>query len=147
MIDDDVITRLVELHDHIKVPDTPPGADVLRGERMLRRRRAVVVGAAAAAVVAVLGIAAVTTGGLQAGDASNRSSRAPTRVLPHPDRCVGLRVDARADPRRGHRGYGGRDGVRHHRPDVRLRATDPSPSAGPTSTPRSDANIRTSHSR
>jgi hypothetical protein len=68
MIDDDVITRLVELHDHIKVPDTPPGADVLRGERMLRRRRAVVVGAAAAAVVAVLGIAAVTTGGLQAGD-------------------------------------------------------------------------------
>jgi hypothetical protein len=68
MIDDDVITRLVELHDHIKVPDTPPGADVLRGERMLRRRLAVVVGAAAAAVVAVLGIAAVTTGGLQAGD-------------------------------------------------------------------------------
>jgi hypothetical protein len=79
MIDDDVITRLVELHDHIKVPDTPPGADVLRGERMLRRRRAVVVGAAAAAVVAVLGIAAVTTGGLQAGDRIEPIQPGPTQ--------------------------------------------------------------------
>lgn len=66
MIDDDVITRLVDLHDHIKAPFTPSGADAFRGERLLRRRRTVVVGAGAAAVVAVLGIVAGTTGGQQA---------------------------------------------------------------------------------
>jgi hypothetical protein len=31
MIDDDVITRLVELHDHIKVPHTPPGGTCCAG--------------------------------------------------------------------------------------------------------------------
>ncbi|MEO6715030.1 MAG: hypothetical protein ABIM89_16605 [Mycobacteriales bacterium] len=33
MIDDDVITRLVDLHDHIKPPETPFGADAFRGCR------------------------------------------------------------------------------------------------------------------
>jgi hypothetical protein len=78
MIDDDVITRLVDLHDHIKAPDTPPAADVFRGERMLRRRRKVVFGAAAAAVVALLGVTAVTTGGQRAGDRFDPVQPAPT---------------------------------------------------------------------
>jgi hypothetical protein len=78
MIDDDVISRLVELHDHIKAPDTSPGADVSRGERMLRRRRAVVLGAASAAVVAVLGVTAVTIGG-QAGDRIEPTRPGPTQ--------------------------------------------------------------------
>lgn len=68
MIDDDAITRLVELHDHIKAPATPPAADALRGRRMLRRRRAVAIGVTAAAVVTVLGIVAGTTGGPRAGE-------------------------------------------------------------------------------
>ena len=51
MIDDDVITRLVDLHDHIKAPAVPPDADASRGKRILRRRRTLAVGAAAAAVV------------------------------------------------------------------------------------------------
>jgi hypothetical protein len=63
MIDDDVITRLVELQDHIQVPATPPGADAARGRQLLRRRRAMVAGATAAAVVAVLGVVAGATGG------------------------------------------------------------------------------------
>jgi hypothetical protein len=67
MIDDDVVTRLVELHDHIEAPATPPEEDVLRGKRMLRRRQAVVCGVAAAAVVTVLGVTAAVTGGEQAG--------------------------------------------------------------------------------
>lgn len=66
MIDDDVITRLVELHNHIQAPAAPPEADASRGKRLLRRRRTVRVGAGAAAVVAVLAIVAVTTGGPQA---------------------------------------------------------------------------------
>lgn len=76
MIDDDVITRIVELHDHIAAPDTPPGADVFRGQRMLRRRRTgFVVAAAAAVVVAVLGIGAV---GHQAGDRVEPARPVPT---------------------------------------------------------------------
>jgi hypothetical protein len=68
MNEHDVVTRLLELHDHIQPPPTSPGADAARGERMLRRRRTVVAGAVAAAVLAVLGIVTVTTGGLWAGD-------------------------------------------------------------------------------
>ena len=78
MIDDDVTTRLVELHDHIRAPETSTGADVFRGERMLRRRRAVVVGVASAVVVAVLGAAAVTIGG-QTGDQIEPIQPGPTQ--------------------------------------------------------------------
>ena len=63
MIDEEVITRLVEFHDHIKVPATAPGADASCGKRMLRRRHSLIAGGAAAAVVTVLGLVAATTGG------------------------------------------------------------------------------------
>jgi hypothetical protein len=81
MIDDDVITRLVELHDHIQAPLTPPGADVSRGERMLRRRRTMVAGTAATAVVALLGVVAVTTGLPQAGDRLDPARPGPTPTV------------------------------------------------------------------
>lgn len=94
MIDDDVITRLVELHDHIKAPDTPPGADAFRGERVLRRRREVVVGAAAAAVIAVLGIVAVTTGGLRAADPVQPVQQGPTPTVSSDDQWPLERIRA-----------------------------------------------------
>ncbi|RYU13481.1 hypothetical protein [Nocardioides iriomotensis] len=56
MIDDDVMTRLVEFHDHIQAPAASARLDALRGEQLVRRRRTVWVVAAAAAVVLVLGI-------------------------------------------------------------------------------------------
>ena len=79
MIDDDPITRLRDFHDQIKPPNTAPGADVFRGERMLRRRRAVAIGAVAAAVVAVLAITAITTGGLGAGKSVEPIRPGPTQ--------------------------------------------------------------------
>lgn len=56
MIDDDVVTRLVELHDHIQAPVTPAGEDALRGERLVRRRRTISVAAVTAAVVLTAGL-------------------------------------------------------------------------------------------
>jgi hypothetical protein len=56
MIEDDVITRLVELHDHIQAPATPADEDALRGERLVRRRRTVSVATLAAAVVLTVGL-------------------------------------------------------------------------------------------
>lgn len=62
MIEDDVITRLVELHDHIEAPVTLTELDVLRGRRRVRRNRGLFAGAAAAMVAVVLG-ATATIGG------------------------------------------------------------------------------------
>ncbi len=56
MRDQDVITRLVQLHDHIHAPATPAGEDTFRGERLVRRRRTVSVAAVAAAVVLTVGL-------------------------------------------------------------------------------------------
>jgi hypothetical protein len=57
MSDQDVINRLLKLHDHIEAPVTPVSEDVARGERLVWRRRA---GAGVAAVAAVvLGVALV----------------------------------------------------------------------------------------
>lgn len=97
MIDDDVVTRLMGLHEHIEAPHTPFGADALRGKRMLRRRRALAAGAAAAAVVAVLGIVAVQAGESQVGkpvDPALPASSAPSLpslnpvVVPRPTASV-----------------------------------------------------------
>lgn len=55
MKDQDVITRLVELHDHIHPPVAPAGEDALRGERLVRRRRAVSIAAVAAAAALTVG--------------------------------------------------------------------------------------------
>ncbi len=55
--EDDIITRLVELHDHIHAPATAPRHDALRGKRLVRRRRTLSALAASAVVVLTVGIA------------------------------------------------------------------------------------------
>jgi hypothetical protein len=60
MRDQDVITRLVELHDHIYTPPTQAGEDALRGKRLARRRRTESVAMVAAAVVLVAGLVQVS---------------------------------------------------------------------------------------
>lgn len=78
MIDDDVITRLTALHDHIAAPAVDPGADVLRGKRALRRRRGLAVTAAAAGAAAVLTIAPLVVGGTEAQDGLDQLRPDPT---------------------------------------------------------------------
>jgi hypothetical protein len=97
MIDDDVITRLVELHDHIKAPDTHPDADVFCGQQLLRRRRTVVVGAVAAAVVAVLGVVAATAGVPRAADHLVPSRPSPTVPTDEQWPLAQIRLQGRVD--------------------------------------------------
>lgn len=78
MIDDDVLSRLTQLHDHIEAPVPDPGADAARGRRLLRRRRAVVAGVSAVAVVSVLGAVTLVTGGPQARDDVGPAQPGPT---------------------------------------------------------------------
>jgi hypothetical protein len=91
MIEDDVINRLVELHDHIQAPPTPAGEDALRGERLVRRRRMGSVAAMSAAVVLAVGLAQASLSGnqseLQPAPAPAPSSRASS------DPVESLRVD------------------------------------------------------
>jgi hypothetical protein len=56
MRDQDVITLLVELHDHIEAPVTAGGEDARRGRRLVRRRQTVSVAAVAAAAVLAVGL-------------------------------------------------------------------------------------------
>ena len=79
MRDQDVIARLVELHDHIQAPGTPGNEDALRGTRLVRRRRAVSAAAVAASV-------ALAVGAVQASlpDAQRDLQPAPAPSLPAP---------------------------------------------------------------
>ena len=89
MKDQDVITRLVELHDHIHPPDAPAGEDALRGERLVRRRRTVSIAAVAAAAV-------LTVGFVQASlpDGSSELQPAPAPSSPaSSDPVEPLRID------------------------------------------------------
>jgi hypothetical protein len=79
MRDQDVITRLVELHDHIQAPVTPAGEDALRGERLVRRRRIVSVAAVAAAGVLAVGIAQAP---LWDGERDLQPATAPSAAAP-----------------------------------------------------------------
>jgi hypothetical protein len=81
MKDQDVITRLVELHDCIQAPSTPAGEDAIRGKRLVRRRRASSVLAAVAAVVVAVGIVAV---GIVQPDGQRGLQPAPAPSLPAP---------------------------------------------------------------
>ena len=83
MRDQDVITRLVELHDHIHAPATPVGEDALRGERLVRRRRTVSVAAVAAAVVLTVGL-----GQTSLLDGSSELQPAPAPSSPAPSDSV-----------------------------------------------------------
>jgi hypothetical protein len=80
MKDQDVITRLVELHDHIHVPTTPAGEDTLRGERLVRRRRTVSFAAVAAAVVLTVGVRAGLPVGRRERAAANTCALVPGAV-------------------------------------------------------------------
>jgi hypothetical protein len=82
MSEDDIITRLVEFHNHIQAPATPPRLDALRGERLVRRRRTVSVLAAAAVVVLTVGIAQVS---LSEGQRTQEPAPQPS---PFPGRWV-----------------------------------------------------------
>ena len=53
---DDIITRLVEFHDHIQAPATAPALDAMRGERLVRRRRTLSALATSAVLVLTVGI-------------------------------------------------------------------------------------------
>lgn len=79
MRDQDVITRLVELHDHIQPPVTPAGEDALRGERLVRRRRTVSVAAVAAALVMAVGVVQASL-----SDGQRELQPAPAPSLPSP---------------------------------------------------------------
>lgn len=88
MRDQDVISRLVQLHDHIQAPAVPADEDARRGLRLVRRRRTVSVATLAAAVVLAVGVVQVSLpdggGDLQPAPApslpapSNPAERSPT---------------------------------------------------------------------
>jgi hypothetical protein len=89
MRDQDVITRLVELHDHIHAPATPAGEDALRGERLVRRRRTVSVAAVAAAAVLTVGLVQASL-----SDVHSELQPAPAPLYPAPtDPVEPLRID------------------------------------------------------
>ena len=77
MKEDEIITRLVDFHDRIEAPDTPPELDALRGQRLVRRRRTGSVLAAAAAVALAVGIVQVTL-------SDGQRSQEPAPPLPSP---------------------------------------------------------------
>ena len=89
MRDQDVITRLVELHDHIHAPATPAGEDALRGERLVRRRRTVSVAAVAAAAVLTVGLVQASL-----SDVRSELQPAPAASSPAPtDPVEPLQID------------------------------------------------------
>ena len=89
MRDQDVITRLVELHDHIHAPATPAGEDALRGERLVRRRRTISVAAVAAAAVLTVGLVQASV-----SDVHTELPPAPAPLYPAPtDPVEPLRID------------------------------------------------------
>ena len=64
MSDDlDVLTRLVDYHDHIAPPTVPIADDVRRGRQRVRRNRTIAAGAVAAGVAGVVLAASLVSGG------------------------------------------------------------------------------------
>lgn len=76
MKDQDVITLLGELHDHIEAPHVRGDVDVLRGQRLVRRRRALSIAAAAAVLVIIGGAWALLPG--QRADVAPAPAPGPT---------------------------------------------------------------------
>ena len=94
MNEDEIITRLVDFHEHIETTATAPELDAQRGQRLVRRRQTVSGLAAAAAVIVTVGI-------VQVALSDNEHSEQPAPSADAlPDRvAVDQRgVDARADP-------------------------------------------------
>lgn len=59
----DILTRLVDYHDHIAPPTVPVADDVRRGRRRVRRNRGIVTGGVALGVAGVVLTASLITGG------------------------------------------------------------------------------------
>lgn len=83
----DVLSQLVDYHDHIAPPIVPVADDVRRGRRRVRRNRGIVTGAVALGVAGVVLTASLITGG-------DRDTR-PEPAFPSPSETA---TDAAADP-------------------------------------------------
>ena len=64
--DHDVLSRLVNYHDHIAAPPVHAADDLHRGRRRVRRNRRLFAGGVALAVVSVVAVASLLTGGRSA---------------------------------------------------------------------------------
>ena len=96
MTDDlDVLSRLVEYHDHIAPPKVPVADDVLRGRRRVRRNRTIATGAMAAGVAGVVLAASLVTG-------MDRSLPEPADPTPTPTPSAQTWVDTVVDPAAGY---------------------------------------------
>ncbi|KAA1420979.1 hypothetical protein F0U44_01165 [Nocardioides humilatus] len=88
--DFDVLTRLLDYHDHIAAPTVPVGDDVRRGRRRQARRRTMATGGVALAVAAVVVTASLVTGGQPdaapepAPQPSEKHSKKDTAIDPVP---------------------------------------------------------------
>ena len=62
----DVMSRLVDYHDHISAPSVPVADDVRRGRRRVRRNRGLLAGGAALGLASVVAVVSLLTAGLAA---------------------------------------------------------------------------------
>ena len=96
MTDDlDVLSRLVDYHDHIRPPVVPVADDVRRGRKRVRRNRTIATGAMAAGVAGVVLAASLVTGG-------DRSLPEPADPTPTTSPSAQTWVDTAVDASNGY---------------------------------------------
>ena len=96
MTDDlDVLSRLVDYHDHIAPPKVPVADDVQRGRRRVRRNRTLATGAVAAGLAGVVLAASLVTG-------LDRSLPEPADPTPTPTPSAQTWVDTAVDAKDGY---------------------------------------------